>query len=75
MDQFLNDGNPDNPENLVIPNSIDLKNDIKIIDKDVWEFFLSRYGGGPEIKKGYFKEYSGYYSDKKVEVLFRQVRF
>jgi len=75
MDQFLNDGDPSNPENIVVTNGLDLRNDVRLIGKAMWEFFVNIYGGGPELIKTLIEEKSSSsYSSKVIEVFFRKVR-
>ena len=77
MTDFLNDGNPNNPENIVVKNELDMVNDLRLVNKTMWEFFYTRYGGGPCIIKGQMEEkskHSSYsYSRKVIEVMFRKV--
>lgn len=75
MSQFLNDGDPTDPENIVVTNGLDLRSDVRLVNKKMWEFFLNKYGGGPEIKKFEVEEKSKFtsYADKSIEVFFRKV--
>lgn len=41
----------DNPENYILLDELSQENDFKLIDEKIWNFFHSRYGGGPMIKK------------------------
>jgi hypothetical protein len=73
---FLNDGDENNPENQVLRHDIDQRSDIKLTNKDIWEFFYTRYGGGPQIIKGSIEEKSRYaYVTKKIiELFYRKVK-
>ena len=75
MDKFLNDGDPHNPDNLIVSNGQNLRNEIRLVSKNMWEFFLKNYGGGPEILKKMIEEKgnSSSYSNKVIEVFFRKV--
>ncbi len=74
MEEFLNDGNKDNPENQVIKHDINQREEVKIVNKAIWDFFHSKYGGGPEIKKGSIEEKGRYNGSKKiVELYYRKV--
>lgn len=75
MSEFINDGDISNPENLVIRHDIDQKSEVKIVNKVIWEFFHSKYGGGPTIKKGAIEEKSKYsaYPKKIIEIFYRKV--
>ena len=46
---FYNDGNSENPENFIIRQDLSMKNDIKMIHEDLWNFFHKIYGGGPKL--------------------------
>ena len=74
MDKFLNDGDPQNPDNLVVSNGQDLRNEIRLMNKNMWEFFYKNYGGGPEIlKKMIVEKGNSSYTNKVIEVFFRKV--
>lgn len=73
-DQFLNDGDMTNIYNYVIRHDVDQRRDVKILNKKMWDFFSSRYQGGPEIKKPYIEDKSRSYSTMKiVELFYRKV--
>lgn len=42
-------------QNIVIKNDYPRK-DIKIVNEQIWNFFFTKYGGGPCIAKRYFDE-------------------
>jgi len=73
---FLNDGDPTNPDNIVVKNELDMQNDLRLVNKAMWEFFQKKYGGGPTVLKGQMEEKSKHstYSRKVIEVMFRKVR-
>jgi hypothetical protein len=75
LTNFLNDGDENNPENFVIKHDISLKDDVKIVNKAIWDFFHLKYGGGPVIKKGTIEEKSRYTTIPKkiVEIFYRKV--
>ena len=74
LDEYLNDGNPENEENFVVKHDINNKTDLKIVNKNIWLFFYTRYGGGPQIEKPLIdNDSSSYNSNKVVEVFFRKV--
>lgn len=77
LDNFLNDGDQSNPENMVIRHDINQKEEVKIVNKSMWDFFHSRYGGGPVIKKGTIEEKSRYSTIPKkiIEIFYRKVFF
>ncbi len=73
LDEFLNDGDPNNDENFVVRHDLDVKRDLKIVNKNIWQFFFTRYGGGPQIEKPLIENDSSYSSSKVVEVFLRKV--
>lgn len=75
MEKFLNDGDTTNPDNLVIRNGLDLRSDVRLINKSMWEFFVKLYGGGPEVIKKVIEDKSSSYSysSKVIEVFFRKL--
>jgi hypothetical protein len=77
LTEFVNDGNPLNPDNMVIKHNIEQKLNIKIVNKAIWEYFLNKYGGGPVIKRGYIEEKNRFSNIPKkiVEIYFRKVKF
>jgi hypothetical protein len=76
LEEFLNDGNKNDPENMVVRHDINQRDEVKIVNKAIWEFFLNKYGGGPEIKKGTIEEKGRYSSSTKkiIELYYRKVR-
>lgn len=77
LDSFLNDGDINNPENVVIRHDINQKLEVKIVNKAIWDFFQRRYGGGPEIKKGTIEEQTRYSTIPKkiIEIFYRKFSF
>lgn len=77
LNEFLNDGDPSNPENTVVRHDIDQKQEIKLVNKLIWEFFYNKYGGGPEILKKSIAEKSKYSTIPKkiIELYYRKVNF
>ena len=72
--EFYNDGDVTNPENIVIRNDIDQRNDYRLVNEEMWNFFHSRYGGGPKIIRNAIEEKTKYnYSKKIIEVFYRKV--
>ena len=64
---FYNDGNMDDIENIVVKSDINQREELKIIDKEIWDFFVNRYGGGPVICKPMIEEDNGRgYKKRKV---------
>lgn len=49
LDEFYNDGDINNPENIVIRHDINQEKDLKFITEEIWIFLRSIYGGGPEV--------------------------
>ena len=75
-EEFLNDGDNSNIYNYVIRHDVDQRKDIKILNKKTWDFFNSRYKGGPELKKPFINDKSKSYSAMKiVELFYRKVNF
>jgi len=76
MEEFLNYGNQNNPENRVIKHDINQREEVKIVNKALWDFFHSKYGGGPEIIKGTIEEKGRYNgtSKKMIELYYRKVK-
>lgn len=61
----------------VIRHDLDQKEDIKLVSKRIWDFFHSRYGGGPVIVKHSIVEKSKYTSYKTsiIEIYLRKMKF
>jgi hypothetical protein len=51
-----------------------LREDIKLIGKETWEFFKNKYSGGPEIIRKTVED-KGSYSSTLVEVFHRPVKY
>jgi hypothetical protein len=47
---FHNDGDIDKQENIVIKIDTEVKDDLKIVNKDIWDYLHGLYKGGPPIK-------------------------
>ncbi len=74
LDEYLNDGDANNEENFVVRHDINPKTDLRIVNKSIWQFFYTRYGGGPQIEKPLIEnDSSSYSSNKVVEVFLRKV--
>lgn len=74
FEEFLNDGNLENPMNYVIRHDVDQRKDVKIINKKIWDLFYENYGGGPKIVKNQINDRSRSYSSHKiVELFYRKV--
>jgi hypothetical protein len=75
MTDFLNDGDESNPENQVIRHDISQREEIKIVSKVIWEFFYSKYGGAPIIRKGTIEEKQRFSNipKKLIELYYRKV--
>jgi len=75
LNEFLNDEDANNPENQVIRHDIDQRQEIKIVNKQIWEFFKDKYGGGPEIRKPSIEEKQRYSNVPKkiIELFYRKV--
>ena len=74
LDRFLNDGDAQNPENLVIRHDINQREQVKIVNKAIWDLFIAKYGGGPEIKKFSIEEKTRSAITKKIiEIYFNKV--
>ena len=54
INDFYNDGDINNIDNIIINSKINYKQ-IKYISDEIWEFFLEKYGGSPEIKVNIIK--------------------
>jgi hypothetical protein len=77
IEYFVNDGDKNNQENVVIKHNINIKSELKIVNKAIWDFFHSKYAGGPVIIRGNIEEKQRYSTTPKkvVEIFFRKVRF
>ena len=74
FNEFLNDEDETNIYNYVIRHDVDQRRDIKILNKKMWDFFSSRYKGGPDLKKPYIEDKTRNYSTMKiVEIFYRKV--
>lgn len=75
-EEFLNDGDDTNLYNYVIRHDVDQRRDVKILNKKMWDFFSSRYKGGPELKKPFIQDKSRSYSSMRmVELFYRKVNY
>jgi hypothetical protein len=76
LQNFLNDGDIEDPENFVIRHNVNLKQDFHIVNLITWEFLYTRYGGGPEIRKRTIEERNRYSSSYKrivVDAFYKRV--
>jgi hypothetical protein len=75
LQSFLNDGDMNDPENLVIRQDAILRKEVKIVNFIIWQFFHTKYGGGPEIVKGTTEEKNSHssFSKKSLEAFYKQV--
>jgi hypothetical protein len=76
MNEFLNDGDVNNPENHVIRHDLNQREEVKIVNKQIWDFFNEKYGGGPEIRKQAIDEKQRYSNIPKkiIEIYYRKVK-
>ncbi len=58
------------PENFILKETLSQQSDFRIINKIVWDFFFSRYGGGPEIKKPTFLQEKDYSKRRIYEIYY-----
>jgi hypothetical protein len=74
LEKFLNNGDFNDHENFILTQNIDHRKQIKIVNSTIWDFFRSRYGGGPEIKKEVIEELSRYSSiqRKVIEINYKK---
>lgn len=49
LNSFYNDGDINNPENFIIKQELGFNKDIKMIHEELWNFYLKKFGGGPEL--------------------------
>jgi hypothetical protein len=75
IDEFVNDGDIKNQENVVIKPEMNLREDIVIVNKEIWNFLFSIYGGGPEIIRQNIIEKARYHSSTVVEIFYRPVNY
>lgn len=74
LNEFLNDGDPNNQDNYVFREDIDKAKDIRIVNQKIWNFFKELYGGGPEIIRKAIDETPGRsYGKKIIELVFKKV--
>jgi len=73
INDFYNDGNPENPENIVVRQDVDQYKELKIVNEKIWKFFHEKYGGGPIIKKQSIEEETRYSRRRIIEVFFNKV--
>lgn len=72
---FYNTEDSEDIENIVVRHDINLNTDLRIMNEDLWNFFYSRYKGGPIIKKPLVEEVSKGYNKRKVyEVLYMRFK-
>lgn len=76
LNEFLNDGDAKNQENQVIRHDINQREEIKIVNKQIWNFFHEKYGGGPVIIKSSIEEKQRYSNIPKkiIEIFYRKVK-
>jgi hypothetical protein len=48
--EFHNDGDINNPDNYIINFEVDKSNDIKLLSRELWDFFYNLYSGGPMLE-------------------------
>lgn len=65
QEEYYHDDNPEDIENQVIRHDIDQSAELKIVNEEIWNFFHSRYGGGPKIVKPMITE-EGRFNNRKV---------
>lgn len=75
LNEFYNDGDPNNRENQVIRHDVNQYKEIKIVNEKIWKFFHERYGGGPEIIKPSIEEETRYSVRKIIEIFYKKVTF
>jgi len=71
MTDFVNDGDMTNNDNIVIKTDIDVEKNIKIVDLNIWKFFVDRYKGGPEIRKPYIEDKK--LDKKQIDFIYQKV--
>ena len=71
---FYNDGDDKNHENQVIRHDIDQSNELRIINKPMWDFLHKKYNGGPVLVKYQIEEETKYSSSKKIEIFYRDFK-
>jgi hypothetical protein len=49
LKSFHNDGNIDSRDNIIVRVDIDKKEDLKLVNREIWEYLNSLYKGGPAI--------------------------
>ena len=76
-DSYYNDGDDEDVENFVMKNDLCQKQDFKFINLDLWNFFHSKYKGGPVLKKLNVEEgtKSSFSSRKFIEIFYKKVKF
>ena len=67
---FYNDGNENDFENQVIKHDIDQANELRIVNKEMWEFLYKRFSGGPVLIKPKIEEETKYNKRKVFEVYY-----
>jgi ubiquitin C-terminal hydrolase len=73
MKDFLNNGDIYDQKNLVIQSDINQREDIKIVNKEIWDFFYFRYGGGPILNRPWISDGATFSVRKVVEVFYRSI--
>lgn len=71
LTEFLNDGDQTKPENIVVKTNYNSKEHFTVLFPEQYEFFESRYKGGPTIRKGYYEVKSEYYNKpRRIEQIY-----
>ena len=63
LKDFYNDKDYDNKDNYVFKDDINYEKDLKIIHEKIWEFFIKKYNGSPEIILDIYKYNNQYLID------------
>jgi hypothetical protein len=76
LNEFLNYGDPTNPNNQIIRHNIEQKKEVKLINKAMWDMFNDKYGSDVAIRKEAIQKKAKYSSSmqKVIEIYNRKVK-
>lgn len=73
LDEFVNNRDSHDQENIVIKPEMNQREDIVIVNKEIWNYLSSIFGGGPEIIRQNIVEKGIYHNSTIVEIFYRPV--
>ena len=72
LSDFYNDGDKNNPENYVLKKNSE--SEFVKINKTIWDFFQTKYGGGPIIIKKNVEYKSNFNKKTEIDLFHKKVK-